>query len=86
MSGVGSETLADPLFQVGDKVVARRERRLHMTVEDVDPRTDKDDVLYCCTVDDEHSAAHGRGRSIRWFVEQDLEPGPGYARETTNVS
>lgn len=77
--------MTDLLFQVGDKVVARRERRLHMTVADVDPRTDKDDVLYCCTVDDEHSAAHGRGRSTRWFVEQGLELAPGYTRETTSA-
>lgn len=69
--------MTDPLFQVGDKVKARREPRLLMTVADVGlgKTTSKTTVplMYCCVVDDEHSAAHGRGRSTRWFREEDLD-------------
>lgn len=68
--------MADPAFQVGDKVRARREPRLLMTIADVgkEKTIGKTVVplMYCCAVDEEHSAAHGRGRSTRWFREDDL--------------
>lgn len=63
-----------PKFAVGNRVVAKRERRLVMDITDVDARliaTRR--PMYRCVPAEEHSAAHGRGRSPRWFREDDIE-------------
>lgn len=75
--------MADPIFQVGDKVVARRERRLLMTVIKVSTEVDTwaSTGMLMCKPDDEHALAHKRGRAVRCFVESDLDFAPGYVRE-----
>ena len=59
--------MADLVFQVGDAVVARRETRLRMTVNDVgDERSDSVGGvvprMYLCTVDEEAPPTHRRLR------------------------
>jgi len=66
--------MTNPRFKPGDRVVARRERRLVMDVTDVDARLAIErGVMYRCVPAEEHAAAHGRGRSARWFREDDLD-------------
>lgn len=66
--------MTEPLFHVGDKVKARREARLLMTVRDVaEPGTQFiEERGYYCAPMEEHAAGHGRGRMTRWFREDDL--------------
>lgn len=63
----------DPRFSVGEKVKARREVRLLMTVADVaEPGIQFIEVRgYYCTPMEEHAGTL-RGRQRRWFREDDL--------------
>jgi hypothetical protein len=63
-------------FPVGSRVVAKRERRMIMDVTDAQPTGRAGGPLYRCVPCEEHAPSHGRGRSPRWFREDDLDAAP----------
>ena len=64
----------EPRFQVGARVVARRDRRLQLDILDyAEPGKLHEQPMYQCEPAEEHAGLHGRNRSVRWFREDDLD-------------
>jgi hypothetical protein len=59
-------------FQSGDQVLCRRNYKMLMTVDEQPYSENNATEFYVCTPSAEHASAHGKGRSTRWWREEDL--------------